>query len=164
MPSRRTTRKAATYGEQGLRLVPLFRFKATASRYWRLKTFSVAGTFLEISEVQFHSGGVRQTGTMTASNTPDGGSVVSALNDNNLSTRAYWPNATAVGAGFWIKIDLSSPIIIDGIRLGGFDTSNRYPSAFTLERSSDDSTWSPAATFSGLAYPGNNTLSALLTV
>jgi hypothetical protein len=159
--ARRSARREVTYGEQGLRLLPLTRF-GNAARYWRIKSISVSGTFLEMSEVQFCTDGTRQTGTLTSSDTPGLGAV-SSLNDNVLTTRCYWSNAVAVAGGFWIKMDLGSGKVVNGIKLGGFDTANRYPTAFTLERSTDDSSWTVVASVSGLSYPGNNTLSGTIS-
>jgi hypothetical protein len=159
--ARRSRRREISYGEQGLRLLPLTRFTSSA-RYWRIKSISVPGAFLEISEVQFCAGGTRQTGTLASSDVPVGGSITD-LNDNVLTTRCYWDNAVAVAAGFWIRMDLGSVKVIDGIKLGGFDTTNRYPTAFTLEKSTDNSIWTAVGSVSGLSYPGNNTLSSTIS-
>ena len=134
-----------------------------SARYWRVNSLTVSGLYLEISELQFFNGATQRTGTLTASSTPASG-LVSNLNDGNLSTRCYWDASVANNGSFWIQMDLGSAQLVNGIKQGGFDTSNRYMSAFTLQYSSDASSWTTLGSASGLSYPGNNTLSALITV
>lgn len=136
---------------------------ATAHRYWRVNGIAVSGTLLEISELVPHSGGVSTQVAFTSSDTPAGGSLPEMI-DGSLSTRCYWSEATAEGGGFYLKWDFGAPRVIDGVKLGGYDTSNRYPSGFDLQYSDDNSSWTTQATISGLTYPGNNTLSSLIDV
>lgn len=133
-----------------------------AHRYWRTTGFLVSGSTMAITEwePQVSSVGANRI-TYTSSDTPTSGSL-SALFDQNLTTRCYWDAAIAEAAGFWIKADFGAPVAIDEIRLGGFDTSNRYPSSFDLQYSDDNSSWTTQASASGLTYPGNNTLSGAI--
>ena len=135
----------------------------SGAKYWRLRGFTVTGAFLEVSEIQLFASSVLQYGTLTSSDTP-AGNPVSSLNDESLSTRCYWSSSTVANTGFWIQMSYGSPVSIDGIKLGGFDTANRYPAGFEVQKSLDNITWITVTTFTGLAYPGNNTLSALLPV
>jgi len=82
------------------------------------------------------------------------------MSDNNLTTRVYWTQAHAQDTTFWMKWDFGTPTTVDGMKQGGYDTSDRYCSAFTVQGSNDDSIWVDVASFTGLAYPGNNTLSS----
>lgn len=132
-----------------------------AHQYWRVTGISVpGGTYLEISELQFMTAGVRQVGTMDSSESPLFGSV-SDLNDNNLFNRCYWLRAVAEGSGFFVRVAFATAKAIDGVAQGGFDTSDRYMAGFTLEYSDDNSSWTPLGSKSGLSYPGNNTLSSV---
>lgn len=135
----------------------------TAHRYWRFNGILVSGSLLEISELQPHSGGVSTIPVFTSSDAPSGGAL-SLLIDGSLSTRVYWTEATAEAGGFYLKWDFGAPRVIDSVKLGGYDTSNRYPTGFELQYSDDNSSWTTQATISGLTYPGNNTLSSAIDV
>lgn len=124
--------------------------------YWRIDTISVA-SFLEISEVQFFNGASRLIGTMTSSVVPEF-STVSALNDNDLLTRCYWDVAPTL----WIALQLGTPTQVNSIKLGAYDNSARYPTAFTLKKSDDGVTWTTVGSVSGLTYPGEFTFSAAI--
>lgn len=142
---------------------------AATYRYWRVSglTIPAGGNFFEVSELQLWSGASRATGaTLTSSDAPIGGGGVSAIDDDNTGTRPYWSEATAEGAGFWIQWDFGAgnEKAIDGFKQGGFDTSNRFTETLTLEYSSNGSSWSTKGSVSGLTYPGNNTLSALIPI
>jgi hypothetical protein len=50
------------------------------------------------------------------------------------------------------------------VKQAGYDTSGRHMINFTLQNSDDGSSWTTYSTKTGLAYPGNNTLSATYTV
>lgn len=133
-------------------------------RYWRVKNIVIpGGGYLEISEWQLFDGTTRVDAgaTMSSSSAPDSGAL-SSLVDNNTGTRCYWAEATAEGAGFWIKWDLGTATEVNGTKFAGFDTSTRYPSAFTLEWSDDDSAWTSLGNVSGVAYPGNGVFTPLL--
>jgi hypothetical protein len=137
---------------------------AISARYWRVNgiILGAGGSQLEISELQLFANGIQQTGaTVTASSAP--ALALSNLVDGNLSSRCYWDNSTAEGSGFWIKFDFgaANDKAINGVKQGGFDTNDRYMAAFSLQYSSNDSTWTTLGSKSGLAYPGNNTLSSL---
>jgi hypothetical protein len=136
---------------------------ANTHRYWRFTGFNVSGSLLEISELQPWCGAASTRVVFSASDATSGGTTADLI-DGSLSTRCYWSEAVAEGAGFWLKWDFGAPRIIDGVKLGGFDTSNRYPTGFKLQHSDDDSSWTTQATISGLSYPGNNTLSSLIDV
>ena len=146
-----------------------YQFKG-AHQYWRINGITIpGGGFFEISELTMvdtstspHTSLV-SAATKTSSDAPAGGSL-NDIFDNNLSTRCFWSEATAEDPNFWIKFDFGggSPDgyqRVTGVEQGGFDTSTRYMSAFTLQWSDDDSTWIDAGSKSGLSYPGNNTLS-----
>jgi hypothetical protein len=134
-----------------------------AHRYWRIRQMVTLVSYLEVAEVQFHDAGGRVAGTLTSSSAPEFGAV-SSLNDESLATRCYWASVVAVGSGFWIAIDLGSDVDIHGIRLGGFTESDRYPGGINFfEYSDNGSDWTDVGAVSGLTYPGNNTLSDLIT-
>jgi hypothetical protein len=134
-------------------------------RYWRAVNFLVDGSFLEISELRLYESGSAIDGsvTLTASDAVDGGSL-SNLNDTVLSTRAYWVAATAEAGGFYIEWDFGTNASPDALRIGGFDTTDRYPTDVDIEYSDDGSSWTLQQSFTGLTYPGNNTLSGSLTL
>jgi hypothetical protein len=132
-----------------------------SARYWRISSVSVPGSFLEISELQFFKDTTQRTGTLTSSSAPT--LALSNLNDGSLSTRCYWTSSVAENAAFWVQIDLSTAQSVNGIKQGGFDNNTRYMDAVTLQYSSDGSSWTAYGSASGLSYPGNNTLSSLIS-
>ncbi len=134
-------------------------------RFWRFTGIS-SGSLLEISEIQLLVGAtvVSEGKTYSSFTPPETGFALANLFDGSLSTRCYWFSAGYSDPSFYIKIDLGSAMAVDGVKQAGFDTSDRYMTAFTLEYSDDNSTWTTAATKSGLAYPGNNTLSTVYSV
>lgn len=129
--------------------------------YWRLDTFTGLSSLFEISEIQFFNGASRLIGTMTSSDAPSFGSV-SALNDDNLTTRCYWNGFVYNTSAFWIQLQLGSSTNVDGIKLGSFDDASRYPTGFRLLKSDDGVSFTTVGTASGLTYPGNFTLSSLI--
>lgn len=133
-------------------------------RYWRVKNIVIpGGGYLEISEWQLFNGATRVDAgaTMSSSSAPDSGAL-SSLVDNNTGTRCYWAEATAEGVGFWIKWDLGAATEVTGTKFAGFDTSTRYPSAFSVEWSDNDADWTLFGNVSSVTYPGNGTFTALL--
>ena len=138
---------------------------AVSARYWRITNLSVTNSaYLELSEVQLLSGATVVSSGKTYSTNPaltgSSGGGLNDLFDGNLTTRAYWTKADAVSGGFYLKVDLGSPMVVDGVKQGGFDDSERYMNAFTLEYSDNDASWTALGSKSGLTYPGNNTLSS----
>jgi hypothetical protein len=134
----------------------------TGTRYWRIAGVTLTGSYLEISELQLFNSTTQQTGTLTVSDPGNG--PWTNLTDGNLSTRCYWLATVATSPAFWMQFDFGATVAIDGVKLGGFDTQDRYPTGFRLESSPDGTTWTAVGTKSGLVYPGNNTLSALIPV
>ena len=140
-----------------------------SARYWRIRSLSIpGGGFLEVSEIGLYSGGVRQTGAILTSSvapsTGPGSGPVSTLDDNNTSTRPYWDEATAEGAGFWVQWDFGTARFIDGFAQAGFDNSSRFIQSCLIECSDDAVYWEARARLSGLTYPGNFTFSAVIAV
>lgn len=134
-------------------------------RYWRITNITT-GALLEISELQLWFGGANVNGdaTQTSSDVP-AFNPLSALFDGLLTSRCYWPDSTVeTGTSFWIKWDFGSNQEIDGFKQGGFDTSGRHITDCELQYSDNDADWTTAQTFSGLTYPGNNTLSSLYSI
>lgn len=133
-------------------------------RYWRVSSIQTSTSFLELSELAMFESAVDVTSeaTVTASHAVAGGSLAELV-DGSVANRAYWSEATVEGGGFWIKFDFgaANDKVIDGVKQGGFDTSGRHMIDFTLEYSDDNSAWAALGSKTGLAYPGNNTLSAL---
>lgn len=137
-----------------------------AHRYWRVNSITVpGGGFLEIAEWHLYNGGTRvdASATLTASDAVTNGALAN-LQDNATGTRAAWAEATVEAVGFWIKWDFGTAQNVDGSKFCGFDTNNRYPSAFTLQYSDDNSSWTTQASASGIAYPGNLTFTDIITL
>lgn len=137
---------------------------AMSYRFWRAVGFDVSGSHLEISELQLFEGLVQATGaTVTSSDVP--GMSLGELVDDSLSTRAYWSEAVAEDSDFFIQFDFGdgNDKYIDNIKLGGYDTTNRYPNGLTLQYSDDGVSWTTFGSASELTYPGNNTLSEPIT-
>lgn len=137
-----------------------------AHRYWRVNAINIpGGGYLEIGEWNLYSGTTRvdASATISASHTPSLGAVTD-LKDGNVSTRCFWSEATAEGADFWIKWDFGTAQAVDGSKFSGFDTSNRYPNAFTLQWSDNGTDWTTQGSASGIPYPGNLTFTALISL
>jgi hypothetical protein len=141
--------------------------RAISARYWRVKSlvFS-ASDFFEISEWQLLdgansilSGGI----TPTSSSSPLGGSLAN-LSDGSTANNVYWSQATAQGAGFWIKYDLGNPQIVSSVRFGSENTLSRAPTGGQMEWSSDNTNWTTLAAFSGLTYSGSRVLSSIVSI
>jgi hypothetical protein len=132
------------------------------ARYWRFAGIAITGTLLEISELQLFSAATLQTGTITASDIPT--FALTNLTDASTSTRCFWTAAVATAGGFWIQLDLGTDVNITGVKIGSWDDSSRYPTAFRLESSPNGTTWTTITTKSGLVYPGGNALSALIAI
>lgn len=133
-------------------------------RYWRVKNIVIpGGGYLEISEWQLFNGTTRvDAGATMSSSVAPGFGALSSLVDNDTGTRCWWTEVVAEGAGFWIEWDLGTPTDVTGLKFAGFDTSNRYPSDFTVEWSDNDTDWTLFGSVSGVAYPGNMTFTPLL--
>jgi hypothetical protein len=164
-------RSALRSRQRGFVLDP-YRYAASggggSARYWQYKGFTVAGTSMQLTDLQPHVSGASVVGAKatpsatTSSSAPTGS--LSNLFDGALNTRCYWTDTVAEAGGFYIRADLGSAKKIASVRLGGFDTTDRYPSAFSLQYSDDDSSWTTQASVSGLSYPGNNTISDFIDV
>lgn len=135
-----------------------------AHRYWRINSITIpGGGYLEIAEWHLYNGATRvdASATISSSNVPSLGTPAD-LQDNNTSTRCFWAESVAEDPSFWIKWDFGTAQNVDGTKFAGFDSNNRYPSAFTLQWSDDNSTWTTQNSVSGIAYPGNLTFTALI--
>lgn len=130
---------------------------AAAYRYWRVQNIVCGGAYLEVSELQLCVGGVRQVGSISVSSA-GGYNDVQRINDNDLNTREFWA-IVLITPDFWIGFDFGAPVAIDGIRQGGFDSSNRIMMSCDVYGSSDNLTWSRVGAAGPMDYPGNNTLS-----
>lgn len=132
-----------------------------SSTQWRARSLSVPdASFFEISELGLFVGSTRQTdGTMSSSNGVSGGSLA-MLNDGNTSTAPYWPVATVEDPAFWIQWTFPSAQSITGIAQAGFDNNARHSTRYRVEWW-NGSAWVHGGTVTGLAYPGNNTLSSV---
>jgi len=136
---------------------------------WRVTGITSTNGALEISELQFLEDGVNVTGDRTAQAvSPAVSSGASAnLYDGNLATEAGWIAASVptLTIGVTWNTTPAARVNINGIKIGGFTDSTKYPLGFTLEYSDDGgATWHSAGAVTGLVYPGNNTLSALIPV
>jgi len=155
------------FGRGGSQSVPGGGGGGGSHRYWRFVGIAVpGGGFLEVSELQLFEGATQATGaTLSSSSAPVFGAVAD-LADDNLSTRCYWTEAVAEDSAFWIQFDLGAgnDRPIDGFKQGGFDEANRCIEGCTLEFSDNASSWTALGSVSGLTYPGNFTLSALIPI
>lgn len=138
-----------------------------SKRYWRIIniTFNNSSS-LEITELQLHSssGNENPNASKSCSVNSSNGTPY-RLWDNLLTTQEYWNNIIdgKIGSTELIfKWDFATPKEIIGIKIGGYDNSNRYPSNFVVECSDDNSNWTTVTSITGLTYPGNFTLSSLI--
>lgn len=144
-------------------------FNVSEARYFRIKACTVAtgGANLTISELRLYNGGspVDAGATVTSSSAPAAGALAN-LYDGNTATTASWTKATAEGAGFWIKWDagVGNTMVVSAIRIGGATDSQEYFNGLTIQQSHDNATWVDVHAVSGLAYPGNSTLSGDIDV
>ena len=128
-------------------------------RYWRINDMLVDGSVLELSEWRLMSASLDITQiAYSSSSAPGFGALANLFGSTN--TQVYWSAAVAEDGAFYIQIDFKAPRAIDGVKLAGVDTSNRYPTQFTLAYSDDGSSFTDQATVTGLTYPGNGVLSS----
>ncbi|HXI57490.1 MAG TPA: discoidin domain-containing protein, partial [Polyangia bacterium] len=80
--------------------------------------------------------------TATASNT-DGASPLGNSIDGNLATR--WGSGLAQANGQWFKVDMTQSLTISAIVMDSYTNTNDYPSAWKLETSTDNSTFTTVA-------------------
>jgi hypothetical protein len=140
---------------------------AAGYRYWRLN--GMDRSILEISELQLLVGSTNQTsGTITLSHgQPETiEDIRTLLTDGNLFTAPFLSGGPPNDSSFWIKYDFGAgnEKEINGVKMGALDNSARYPTQFTLQYSSNDSSWTTYGSKTGLSYPGNNTLSSLYSL
>lgn len=133
-------------------------------RYYKLHAVTIpGGGYLEIGDFNLMASGARVAGgTLTASDTPT--NSLAYFDDGSTSQRCYWTETTAEGAGFYVQWDFGTATTVDGCRFCGFDTSTRYPSGFTISGSADGTNWTTLGTFSGIAYPGNQVFTSVLSL
>lgn len=120
-------------------------------RYFRLKTIVCGSGALEITEVRFKAGGTRVAATSVSSSAAPDVFTVANLNDDSVSTRAYWGTTS----GLTLTFDFGSSTTLDTVDLAAYDTVNRYPSSFDIEGSNDNSGYTPVGSYSSLTYPGD---------
>lgn len=133
-----------------------------SARYWKISDLAVAGTYLEVGELElWDSTSKLAISSISSSSSPAGGDGgVGVLVDGSLSTRCYWSKAT-VDAGLEIVFDLGVPKSVSGFKESGYDTADRHISALKISYSDDGVSWSVGGYISGIAYPGNFTLTPL---
>jgi hypothetical protein len=132
-------------------------------RYYRLHGLSIPGGYLEVSEFQLTASGARVAGaSLTATDAPTGD--LANFDDASTSTRCYWPDSVAEASGFYVQWDFGSATSVDGCRFAGFDTSDRYPSGFSVSGSDDASTWFLLGQQSGVAYPGHQSFTTVFAL
>lgn len=136
----------------------------SAHRYWRWVSFTIPGSYFEVGELRVVNGSTRLSATMSTGTTPGTGAGTEAnLADDNLNTRAYWTQADAQAGGFWVQADLGTAQVVTGMQIGSFDTTDRFPSAVTLQWSDNASDWTTFGSWSGMTYPGYKTWGPVLT-
>lgn len=138
---------------------------AVSARYWQITGIAVIDAgFFEVSEIQLLTGTtVVSEGKTYSSQVPPDGFTIGSLFDGNTTTRCYWTATHAEDPAFYIRVDLGTAMAVDGVKQGGYDTADRYMTDFTLQYSNDASSWTTLGSKTGLAYPGNNTLSSTYT-
>ena len=139
-----------------------------AHRYWRIINVDTPGSaaVLEPSEFQMLASGVDKTSLATKTATTTSFGPLTDLFDADLNTRVQWPRTGAnnyLDASWFIKFDFAAgDQNINGIKHGQFDTGNQNFSQMTLQWSDNNTDWTTQASVSGLAQPGNFTLSSLI--
>ena len=128
--------------------------------FCQITGITVAGSHFEVSEIAVFEEGVDRTSLATKSSSSAPGDL-SLLFDGNLTTRTSWTAAVANAADFYVRFQFPSTRRINGVKMGGYDTADRYPTTFTLSYSFNQTIWSVVGSKTGLTYPGNNTLSSL---
>lgn len=129
-----------------------------SGKFWRMKNLNGLNNYLEVAEIQFYSGSTLLSGTMTSSIPPIASPTyqTALLNDGDVNTRAFWAVADVQTPNFWIQMEFSTAQAVNGMRIYGFDNAGRYPAGFTLEYSSDGTTWTTKNTLTGLSMASNS--------
>lgn len=134
-------------------------------RYWRLTDWVTIdnGGLMEVSEIRLFAGASDVSAGTTYSGSALQGFSFPTWNDGSLVTRAYWNTTAGTLFTNLLNIDLGSAQPVDGVKIGGFDTSGRFTKSFRLLYSDDESSYTPAGTCPDQTYPGDNTLGPLIT-
>lgn len=132
-----------------------------SARYWRLTGLETYGfrCALTLSEIGLYAAGVRQAITPTATVAPTSGSLAN-LADASASTTATFADVSQ--PGFSINWDLGSAVDITEIRFASGSSATEYLYAFTLQYSTDNTTWNAVYGLSRIIYPGANSWSAFV--
>jgi aryl-phospho-beta-D-glucosidase BglC (GH1 family) len=139
------TKVASDYA--GTRIVVVELFTTAYARYVRLVQTGTAASWWSIAELALTSEGTfdRTGWTITASSTEPGGSTAN-VKDGNAATR--WSTGAAQTNGQWLQVDLGATQTFNQIVMDTAKNSsdeNDYPRGYTVQVSSDGSSWTQVA-------------------
>lgn len=136
---------------------------SVAARYWRIVGLTTATSSpFEPSELQFLVDGVRQLPSAASSSNTPSGPLSNLYNDTyTAASSCQWTKAIAEAPGFFIRYDLGSAKLVNGVKQGFISVNTRFMTAFTLQYSIDDVVWNTVGSKSGLTYEGSEILSSL---
>lgn len=139
---------------------------AAGHEYWRINAITVTASLWEGSEIALFIGGVDQNPLVlehTAFVAPDIAGTTDNMFNSLVNDRFVYLQTTVQDSAFFIRWRFSTPVMVDGVKQGFYDTDGRHINGFTLEFSDDDSSWTPYGTKSGLTFGSNNSYSTLYT-
>jgi hypothetical protein len=133
---------------------------AGAHRYWRILVNAIqSGAYVSIVEMEMREsiGGADATGsgTAAASSTYTAEGATAAKAFDNVTTYPGWTN-NADGAGCWLSYDfglgVTKQIVEVTIRVRNDGFYAQAPTAFSIQWSDDNSSWTTSWSASGLTY------------
>lgn len=135
-------------------------------RRFRFTGFTVAGTSMKLSELQlFDDAAARISADAAVSATEaTAAGVMEDLNNNDLTDGVEFDAADAEDPAFYINYVFATKHTLSGIKLGGVDGADDYPTTLIGEVWIDGVGWTECMNITGLIYPGDETLSALIPV
>ncbi|WP_220136715.1 discoidin domain-containing protein [Streptomyces himalayensis] len=143
------TKAASGSGSSRTTVVELF--NSTSARYLRVKQTGSTSNWWSIAELGIYSGAeFDRTGwTVTASATESGGTPAK-VKDGDAGTR--WSTGAPQTGGQWLQVDMGATHTFNQIVLDTAKNSteeNDYPRGYTVQVSSDGSTWTQVAAGTG---------------
>ena len=121
-----------------------------AHSYWRINITATGGGFATARSIKMYDAGgssLCSGGTATASSHNDAGQDAPSAFDSSDATEWYSLSATS-----WIRYQFASPVDVATVWYMWGENPNEGPTAFTVQYSDDGSSWTTAASFSGVSW------------
>ena len=143
-------------GSGGIALGTIAGVPLPSVRYVRLQGFSTEAlnsNTIDLTEIEVFVGGVKQSITIAVNFGFTSGSVASLVDGTKGSgNRCYSSSWSSQVATATITIDMGSPKVVDGIRIYSLFAQPRFPAAFDLATSPDNTIYTVRQRCSGYTF------------